>query len=124
VTEPVGAMNRATTTPSEPDAASSPPPARPAQSAPTAPVPNPATHQLVSSHSLLPHPSLECVDSAADAVKGAGGLVVAASTLAASGTAIPVVGFIGASIIFGAVLARYYNCEVEAAQSRAKAGVK
>lgn len=115
MTEPVGASTRVT----DPniDIDPSPPPK---SSLGPAPGPTPATLQLMSAHSLLPKPSSQCVDRAVDVVKGAGTLTAAAGALAMSGAAAPVAAFIGASMIFGAVLAQYYNCEVDAAESRAK----
>jgi hypothetical protein len=79
---------------------------------------SPAVIQLVASHSLLPAPSAACLNQAADAVKGAGMLSVAAAALLASGTLGPVVGFIGASVVFAAGLAKYKNCEDEAAENK------
>jgi hypothetical protein len=122
VTEPVGASTRARDPSIAIDTAQgAPPPSAPAPkpvSPPTSSGPTPATRQLMSAHSLLPKPSIECIDRAADVAKGAGGLALAAGALAASGAAGPVGAFIGASMIFGAVLAQYYNCEVAAAARR------
>lgn len=99
-----------------------PPPAASATHA--APLePSPSVLQLVSNHSLLPKPPAECLDQAADAVKGAAVLGAAAAALLASGTVLPVVGFITASVAFAASLAKYSNCE-EAAESRAPAKPK
>jgi hypothetical protein len=123
VTEPVGGSSNTTHPQFHIDQASSatspPSPPRPT----SLPVSSPglATQQLVSANSLVPKISPECVDRAADLAKGAGGLAAAAGALIASGTAGPVGLFIGASMIFGAVLAQYHNCEVDAAARRAKA---
>lgn len=125
MTEPVGASTRATDPPIDVDTAHAVPPPTVSSASPAAghapPAgPSAATLQLMSAHSRLTMPSPQCVDRAVDVVKGAGGLAAAAGALAASGAAGPVGAFIGASMIFGAVLAQYYNCELDAAESRAK----
>jgi hypothetical protein len=84
---------------------------------------SPSVLRLVTSHSLLPKPSAECVDQAGDAIKSASVLATAAAGLLASGTIVPVVAFIGASAAFAASLAKYTNCE-EATESRAPAKPK
>src|ERR1041384_193942 len=124
MTEPIGPATRPPDPPIEIDTAEGGPPAAasaPRTAGPPPSMPTPATLQLMSSHSLLPRPSPQCIDRAADLAKGAGGLTVAATALAVSGTAGPVGAFIGASMIFGAVFAQYYNCEVDAAEKRAAA---
>jgi hypothetical protein len=129
VTEPVGASTRAPDPPIDVVTAHGVPPPTHPPAGPTAggappPGPSAATLQLMSAHARSTLPSPQCIDRAADVAKGAGGLVVAAGALAASGAAGPVGAFIGASMIFGAVLAQFYNCEVDAAQSRAKTTAK
>jgi hypothetical protein len=125
VTEPVSALTPATPSTIELHPSESAPPAAAAPATTSSSSqPSPATLQLMSAHSLLPHPSPVCLDRAADVAKGAGALTAAATALAVSGTAGPVGAFIGASMLFGAVLAQYYNCEVAAAESRAKAPPK
>lgn len=91
-------------------------PPKPATLAPAAP--SQSVVQLIRGHSLLPHPSPSCVDQAADAIKGAGLLGGAAAALLASGTLVPVIGFISASAFFGAALAKYTNCEEDAAKQK------
>lgn len=129
MTEPVGASTRATNPSIDVDTVHGVPPPTTAgppstSASPPAPGPTAATLQLMSAHSLQLKPSPQCVDRAADVAKGAGGLAVAAGALIASGAAGPVGAFIGASMIFGAVVAQYYNCELDAAESRAKAKPK
>ncbi len=115
MTEPVGASTYTSSPPIDAapvGASPSKPPPAPTTDSPRSSGPTLATLQLMSSHSLLPKPAPECIDRAVDVVKGAAGLVAAAGALAASGAAGPVGASIGASVIFGAVLAQYHNCEV------------
>lgn len=122
--EPVGSRSPATYQEPVDAASSAPPPAAPPSRpvSPAAPATSTqATQQLVNTHSLLPKPSAACVDRAADAAVGAGGLIAAAGVLIASGAIGTVGAFIGASIAFSAKLAQYYNCEVDASAGKAKA---
>jgi hypothetical protein len=88
--------------------------------------PNPgAVQKLVTAGSLLPQPSLECLDKAADVVKSGGQLLAAGTALVASGPTLLGVlvagtAFVALSGSFAASLAKYENCEDDAA-AKAKA---
>ena len=73
----------------------------------------------------LPQPSLECLDKAADVVKSGGQLLAAGTALVASGPTLLGVlvagtAFVALSGAFAASLAKYENCEDDAA-AKAKA---
>ena len=79
-----------------------------------------AVQKLVNASPALPQPSLECLDKAADVVKSGGQLLAAGAALAASGpTLFGVVAagtvFVALSGAFAASLAKYENCEDDAA---------
>jgi hypothetical protein len=87
--------------------------------------PNPGAVQKLVNASALPQPSVECLDKAADMVKSGGQLLAAGAALVASGpTLLGVVvagtAFVALSGAFAASLAKYENCEDDAA-AKAKA---
>jgi len=79
-----------------------------------------AVQRLVNESAALPHPSIECLDKAADLAKSGGQLLAAGAALVASGpTLLGVVlagtAFVALSGAFAASLAKYENCEDDAA---------
>jgi hypothetical protein len=79
-----------------------------------------AVQKLVSASTVLPQPPIECLDKAADMVKSGGQLLAAGAALVASGPTLLGVlvagtAFVALSGAFAASLAKYENCEDDAA---------